>query len=342
MTPHSLITGITGQDGSLIAKVLLESGHRVTGLFRRSSSDNFWRLKELGILDQLNLLEVDIESYGELAGVLSQIQFATIFHLAGSSFTAESFRKPWQTFSVNTFAVFHLLEAVRVNSPESLVVLAGSSEVFGHQESQVGDLVRSASSFLSPINPYGLSHLSNMQVAEYYRNMYGLRIAIPIMFNHESEFRGDQFLTKKLTSGAVRLLNNPSSQILLGNLDAQKDWGSAKEFMNFLAILPESDFVGNFSLGTGKVTSIREIVSRVFEELDIRVEFIGEGLNEKVVNKSTGSVLISVDSRNLRAKETLPYKADTGDCFKIFGAAPIHTVLDILPSMIQFDLKKRV
>ena len=340
MQKNSLVTGINGQDGALIAKMLLDSGQKVTGLFRRSSSDNFWRLRELGILNRIELIEADIESYGELAEILDGRNFNTIYHLAGSSFTAESFRKPWHTFSLNTFAVFHLLEAVKNQSPESLVVIASSSEIFGSNSNQETDLTRKYDSIFGPTNPYGLSHLSNMQVADYYRKMYGLRIVIPIMFNHESEFRGDQFLTKKLSLGAVRLIHNPEVPILLGNLDARKDWGSAREFMHFLLSLADLEFCGNFTLGTGRLTSVREILCEVFTYLGIELEFRGDGLNEKVLNKSTGQVVVCVDPSNLRARETLPFTADPQDCLDIFGRSPAQTVLDILPAMIEFDLKK--
>jgi GDPmannose 4,6-dehydratase len=261
--------------------------------------------------------------------------------LAGSSFTAESFRKPWQTFSVNSFAVFHLLEAVKNHSPESLIVLAGSSEIFGGSLIQETDLTRKSDSIFGPANPYGLSHLSNLQVADYYRKIYDLRIVIPIMFNHESEFRGNQFLSKKLTSGAVGVLHNPEIPIHLGNLDARKDWGSAREFMYFLLSLSDLDFSGNFALGTGRLTSVREILCEVFTYLGIELEFTGDGLNERVLNASTGKVVACVDPRNLRVRETLPYTADPQDCLEIFGRAPAQTVISILPAMIEFDLKRR-
>jgi GDPmannose 4,6-dehydratase len=341
MAKNSLVTGITGQDGALIAKMLLESGQKVSGLFRRSSSDNFWRLRDQGILNSIELIEADIESYGGLSEVLGGRNFNSIFHLAGSSFTAESFRKPWQTFSVNSFAVFHLLEAVKNHSPESLVILASSSEIFGSNSIREADLTRKSDSFFGPTNPYGLSHLSNLQVADYYRKIYDLRIAVPIMFNHESEFRGDQFLSKKLTSGAVGILDNPEIPIHLGNLEARKDWGSAREFMQFLLTLSDLDFSGNFSLGTGKLTSVREILCEVFTYLGIELEFIGSGLNERALNASTGKVVACVDPRNLRVRETLPYKADPQECLEIFGRSPVQTVLNILPAMIEFDLKKR-
>jgi GDPmannose 4,6-dehydratase len=340
MQASNLITGITGQDGSLIAKRLLEQGQRVTGLFRRSSADNFWRLKEMGILDKLTLLEADIESFGELGNILENGKFDKIFHLAGSSFTAESFRKPWQTFSLNTFAVFHILEAVRLKSPHTHLTIAGSSEVFGELESSDVDLIRDSSSRFGPINPYGLSHLSNLQIMNYYRELYSLRIACPIMFNHESEYRGEQFLTKKLSSGIVRIMEDSGYSIVLGNLNAMKDWGSAKEFIEFLYLASENSFDGSFVLGTGHLTSVREIVSRVFEYVGIEIESIGDGLEEKILNRENGRVLVSLDSRNLRVKETPPFKADRIECENIFGDAPSKSVLDVIPDMVEFDLRK--
>ena len=340
MSASSLITGITGQDGALLAKNLVERGDNVTGLFRRSSSDNFWRLKDLGIIDRVEMIEADIESYVGLGDVLSNRKFDTVFHLAGSSFTAESFRKPWQTFSINTSATFHLLEAVKNYSPESLVVLAGTSEVFGNKDNLNTELARGATSYFGPSNPYGLSHLSNMQVAEYYRNTYNLRIVIPIMFNHESEYRGVQFLTKKLCSGVARIHKGNGEPLLLGNMGAKKDWGSAKEFMGFLSSLTQLNFSGNFTLGTGRTTSIRDIVTQLFSILDVEVQFVGTGLDEKVIKKSNGVTLIGVDARYMREKETQPFTADSKDCFEIFGAAPNKTVIDILPDMLNFELRK--
>lgn len=340
MPTSNLITGITGQDGSLLAKQLLDNGQKVTGLFRRSSADNFWRLKELGILERLTFLEADIESFSELGEILRKGNFDKIFHLAGSSFTAESFRKPWQTFSINTFAVFHILEAVRLNSPDTHILIAGSSEIFGESNSNSSNLVRDSSSRFGPINPYGLSHLSNLQIANYYSELYGLRICIPIMFNHESEFRGEQFLTRKLTTGVVRILNDPTYSIVLGNLDAKKDWGSAKEFVNFLHQASEGGSVGSFVLGTGYVTSVREIVSKVFECVGINIESVGFGLEEKILSQDTGRVLVSLNSHNLRTKETPPYVASLSECESFFGSIPKKSVLDIIPDMVEFDLRK--
>jgi len=340
MTTSNLVTGITGQDGSLLAKRLLESGEKVTGLFRRSSADNFWRLKDMGILESLILLEADIESFGELGDILKNEKFDKIFHLSGSSFTAESFRKPWQTFSLNTFAVFHLLEAVRLNSPESHVTIAGSSEVFGEFTSIDSDWIRDSSSRFGPINPYGLSHLSNLQIANYYREIFGLRLTIPIMFNHESEYRGEQFLTRKLSLGVGRVLDNPEYSIVLGNLNAKKDWGSAKEFVKFLQLAGENAIEGSFVLGTGRLTSVREIVSKVFDSVGIEIESIDSGLDEKIVNRVSGRVLVSLDSRNLRVKETPPFIANQVECKNIFGEAPKKSVLDIIPDMVEYDLRK--
>jgi len=338
---HSnLVTGITGQDGSLIAKRLLECGQKVTGLFRRSSSDNFWRLKDMGILERITLIEADIESFIELGEVLKSNSFDNIYHLSGSSFTAESFRKPWQTFSLNTFAAFHLLEAVRLNSPESHVTIAGSSEIFGEFSSVESTWVRNSNSRFGPINPYGLSHLSNLQISNYYREIYGLRIAIPIMFNHESEYRGEQFLTKKLSLGISRILVDQNYSILLGNLNAQKDWGSAKEFVNILRLAGEKEINTNFVLGTGQQTSVRQIVRKVFEHVGIEIESIGNGLEERIVNRQNGRVLVSLDSRNLRVKETPPFVADQIECKNLFGEAPKKTVLDIIPDMVNFELRK--
>lgn len=334
-----LITGITGQDGALLAKSLLDQGHVVHGVLRNATEDNLWRLRDLQIIPDLHLTKLNIADYHLLEDELAREQYSHIFHLAGDSVTAGSFYNPWDTFSCNTGAVINLLESVRRQLSDCTVIIAGSSEIFQGKLGSSEILKRNSLSPLNPTNPYGLSHLSNLEIIKYYRSTYNLKICLPIMFHHESKYRGRQFVTQKIVEGVVRASKGTAGPVMLGNLNSEKDWGSASEFMEFLIHLAKKDINRNLVLGTGRLTSIREILMKVFDQLEMSVVRTGFGLNEQYLDKNRGQLLVGVDSKYFRLKETPAFTADTHEILDVIGNSPTQTVLDVIPSMVDFALK---
>jgi GDPmannose 4,6-dehydratase len=338
MSKKVLITGITGQDGAILSRKLIDIGYKVVGLFRQNTADNFWRLKELGLLEKIELVECEILSYNDsLPKILKDNNFEAIFHFAGSSFTGDSFNKPWHTFSLNTFAVFAILEAIKSSSPETPIFIANSSEIFGQKLSD--KTAMNSKSIFSPINPYALSHLSNINASNYYRNLYNLHISNMILFNHESRYRGNQFLTRKISKGVAEISKGRISPIELGNINMLKDWGSAFEFADAFILMMQKKIRSDITIGTGKLTSIRDLIKVAFGQIDKQVIFVGDGLDEKGLDEKTGRALISINPRYFRQKETFPFVADVTEAKKILNFSPEVTALEIIPDMISYELK---
>ena len=337
MTKRSLITGITGQDGSLMAKKLLEHGHQVFGTYRQTSVDNLWRLRHLGIIDHITLIEAKIDAYESLTELFKSKLFSHLFHFSGASYAAESFSTPWSTFSTNTGAVFRLLESIRKYAPETLALIPCSSEVFDYSLPNLTVTTLSSASGFRPTNPYGLSHSAISEIVDYYRQTFGLRICLPILFNHESEYRDPRFVVKKIVSGVVGLHDPRRGPLQIGNLDAEKDWGSAKEFVSLLHLAAEMELNCSLVMGTGRLTSVREIVSDALKHLNFQFEFVGHGSNEEVVCLQTGRKLVEVSKDLFRLRETPPFIADVEECKSLLGKKPLLTVLEIIPQMLLFE-----
>lgn len=338
MSKKVLITGITGQDGAILSQKLIDLDYEVMGLFRRNTADNFWRLKELGLLEKIELVECEINSYNDsLPKILKNNNFNAIFHFAGSSFTGESFNKPWQTFSLNTFAVYSILEAMKTSSPETPIYIANSSEIFGQKLSDKTEM--NSRSIFSPVNPYALSHLSNINASKYYRNVYNLRISNMILFNHESRYRGNQFLTRKLSKGVAEISKGRNTAIELGNINMLKDWGSAFEFADAFILMMQKEISVDMTIGTGKLTSIRDMIKVAFGHIDKQVKFVGDELNEIVLDEKTGKVLVSINPKYFRQKETFPFVADLSEAKTNLNFIPKITALEVIPDMISYELK---
>lgn len=337
MSKKILITGIAGQDGSLLAKSLLEKGHQVTGTFRRGSLSNLWRLNELGIESRIDLHEYSIGSNPlELTGLVRE-KFDEIYHLAGDSFTADSLRHPLRTLNTNLTGVLEILEAVRNVSPESKIFIASSSEVFGRPSGPSNSV--NETSQRQPLNPYGISHSAILDLIRMFREMYDLQIFTAILFNHESEYRSPQFLSRKLSTGIARILTNHYEVIELGNLNAKRDWGSAREFIEvFQSML---DFAPDtYVLSTGRELSVRDLVSSCFKSVDINPIFQGNGLDETCFDDATGRVLLKVNSKYYRAIETPGLVGDSSKIHAATGWNPKDSIESVLERMLEKDLER--
>lgn len=332
-----LITGVAGQDGSLLAEKLLAEGAEVVGTFRRGSEGNHWRLKELGIQENLTLVEYSSGSNPlELLRLLGG-GFTEIYHLAGDSFTADSFRHPFKTIHTNLVGVTELLESIRDTDVDSKIFIASSSEMFGSQPH--GKQRVSETSSRNPVNPYGISHSAILDLSKFFRDVYKLSVSTGILFNHESEFRGPQFLSRKITSGLARLKIYGGAPLQLGNLNAKRDWGSAREYVGFfqkiLSVAPD-----DFLICTGKSISVRELFIYCCNKVGFRPEFSGAGTEEICVDSNTGQVLMMVSEKYYRPIETSNLVGDNSKLGHAVGSTPNVSIYDVLHEMCEAENRR--
>lgn len=333
-----LITGVTGQDGAILADILSQKGFDVFGASRRNSH-NLWRINELDLAKKINFLNYDATDPSSIDYLLSKHKFSSIFHLAGSSFTVDSIEFPQNTLITNINGTLSLLEAARKYSPESKIFVAGSSEVFSRTTASE-TLKIHENSIRSPINPYGVSHLAIDALVKIYRETHDLKIILGIFFNHESKFRSLQFVTRKITSGLAQIKYGLDKPLRLGNFSASRDWSCASEFMEGVSLLNENSIFGDFIFASGKSTSVRELLNHSAITAGFRPSFEGTGLNEICVDSKTGKVLAVSDQKFYR--KTDPYKivGDSSLMLEAIGWRPTRNILEVVAEMTSADINR--
>jgi len=263
MAKKALITGITGQDGSYLAKLLLDKGYQIYGTYRRVSTSNFWRLQHLGILDKVYLIPSDLSDTGSIIEALKISCPNEIYHLAAQSFVEGSFEAPVSTGDLNGLAVTRLLEAIRHNRPDVRLYFAATSEMFGDNHSTNRPLTEN--DFFNPMSPYAAAKLYGYWISRIYRKGYRLFAANGIMFNHESPLRGLEFVTRKISNDVAKISLGLSKEIRLGNLDAKRDWGYAPEYVESMWRMLQQSEPDDYVVATGEGHSVREFAQRAFE-----------------------------------------------------------------------------
>ena len=260
--PRALISGITGQDGSYLAELLLELGYEVHGLVRRvATEDSAQRFSRLAaIRDRIQLHPVSLESFASLYTVVDQVQPDELYHLAAQTFVSTSFEDAFSTFRSNIDGTHYLLESVRQRAPRCKVYFAASSEMFGNPpESPQSERTR-----MAPCSPYGITKLAGFHLARYYRDAYGLFVSSGILFNHESPRRGMEFVTRKVTSHVARIKRGLCRELALGNLDAERDWGYAPDYVRAAQAMLQQNEADDFVIATGRTHSVRQLCELAF------------------------------------------------------------------------------
>lgn len=267
MPKRAVITGITGQDGSYLAEHLLEQGYEVYGLVRRVAleSPNTRLSRILPLLDRVHLLSANLDSFPSIFGVFSKFQFDECYHLAAQSFVAESFADGFSTMSTNVSGTHYVLETLRTLQPNCRFYFAGSSEMFG----KVQESPQRESTPFHPRSPYGISKVAGFYLAMNYREAYGMFACNGILFNHEGPRRGFEFVTRKITNGAVRVKLGLQENLVLGNLDAQRDWGHAKDYVRAMHLMLQQDAPDDYVIATGETHTVAECCQLAFEELGL-------------------------------------------------------------------------
>jgi GDPmannose 4,6-dehydratase len=330
----ALIIGVTRQDGSLLAKNLLDRGIKVHGTFRRGSSDKFWRINELGIRDKINYHIYNVGNELAFSETVRQVQPNLVFSLAGESFTALSFEEPKQFMTVNIESTVEQLEAIRSHAPEARAFFAGSSEVFG--ECPV-DLKLNEYSTFHPKTPYGVSKLTQYYLVKLYRERYGLNLFNGILFPHESSFRSAEFVTRKIVVGLTHRKYGSAHPLQLGDLSMRRDWGNAVDYVDWMYRLLVAGEPGEFIFGTGKNTSVEEFLLTAASAMNVVLEkhqTDTEGVFEYYDQEDKKLYAVS-DIRKFGANRFSYGAADPSKLQKALGISTETSIIDLASQMIN-------
>jgi GDPmannose 4,6-dehydratase len=268
MSRSALITGITGQDGSYLAKLLLERGYDVHGLFARRTADTLWRLRYLGIDRQVRLIDGDLTDVASLVRAMDTSRPDEVYNLAAQSFVATSWHQPLLTAQVTGLAVTSVLEAIRIVHPKARFYQASSSEMFGKTQAAIQD----ENTLFHPRSPYGVSKLYGHWITVNYRESFGIHASSGILFNHESPLRGLEFVTRKVTDGVARIKLGKQTEIKLGNIDAQRDWGFAGDYVVAMHLMLQQEAPDDYVVATGRTTSVRDMCRIAFAHVGLDYE----------------------------------------------------------------------
>ena len=347
MKKVALITGITGQDGSYLAEFLIDKGYEVHGLMRRSSSFNTARIEHL-YLDEwvrdmkksrlVNLHWADMTDSSSLIRVIGEIKPTEIYNLAAQSHVKVSFDVPEYTADTDALGVLRLLEAVRICGldKQCKIYQASTSELYG----QVQEVPQKETTPFYPRSPYGVAKLYGYWIIKNYRESYGMFCCNGILFNHESERRGETFVTRKITLAAARIAHGLLDKLYLGNLDALRDWGYAKDYIECMWLILQQEQPDDFVIATGEYHTVREFATLAFHHAGIEIEWKGTGLEEQGIDKATGKVLIEVDPKYFRPAEVEQLLGDPSKAKALLGWNPRKTTFEqLVKIMVDHDMK---
>lgn len=332
----AFITGVTGQDGSYLAELLLGKGYEVHGLKRRSSSFNTGRIEHLLDNPMFKLHDGDLADSTNLTRLVKEIQPDEIYNLAAQSHVKVSWDCPEFTAETDAVGTLRLLEAIRINGLEKKTKFyqASTSELFG----LIQEPVQSEKTPFYPRSPYGVAKMYSYWIVVNYRESFGMFACNGILFNHESPRRGETFVTRKITMAAARISLGMQEKLSLGNLNAKRDWGHAKDYVEGMWRILQNDKPEDFVLATGTTTSIRDFVTMTFKELGIDIEWQGSGVDEKGINKATGKVVVDVNPAYFRPAEVELLLGDSTKARTKLGWKPTYDLQMLCHEMVAYDL----
>ncbi len=346
MKKVALITGITGQDGSFLAEFLIEKGYEVHGILRRSSSFNTQRIEHLYLTEwvrdtkqsrQVNLHYGDMTDSSSLIRILQQVRPTEIYNLAAQSHVKVSFDVPEYTAETDAVGTLRILEAVRILGMEKTcrIYQASTSELFG----LVQEVPQKETTPFYPRSPYGVAKQYGFWITKNYRESYGMFAVNGILFNHESERRGENFVTRKITLGAARIAQGMQDKLYMGNLDARRDWGYAKDYVECMWLILQQDEPEDYVIASGEMHTVREFCTMAFHEAGIELRWEGEGVDEKGIDTATGRVLVEVDPKYFRPAEVEQLLGDPTKARTKLGWNPQKTSLaELVRIMVRHDM----
>ena len=334
----AFITGITGQDGAYLAEFLLNKGYQVYGGYRRTSTPNFWRLQYLNIENHpnLNLVEYDLLDPSSAIHLISKIKPNEIYNLAAQSFVSVSFEQPLATSQITGTSVINLLEAIRIVNTKIKFYQASTSEMYG----KIHENPQTEATVFHPRSPYGVSKLFAHWITINYRESYNIFASCGILFNHESPLRGIEFVTRKITDSVAKLHLNKLKCIELGNLDAKRDWGYAKEYVEGMYLMLQHNVPDTYVLATNKAYSVRDFLEMSLQSINIDIEWTGKNENEKGIDKKNGQTIVKINPKYYRPCEVEYLRGNPTKVKTDLGWEYKTSVEDLSKIMVKADIER--
>ena len=328
---HALITGITGQDGSYLAELLLDKGYEVYGLMRRKSVVDYGNVDH--IKDKIHFIYADMTDQTSLIHAMTISQADEVYNLAAQSFVATSWEQPLATAEIDAIGVTNMLEAIRVVKPEAHFYQASTSEMFG----LVQAIPQCETTPFYPRSPYGVAKLYGHWITKNYRESYNLFACSGILFNHESERRGKEFVTRKITNAVARIKQGVQDCVELGNLDSKRDWGHSKDYVHAMWLMLQQDTPDDYVIATNETRTVREFVDTAFACAGIEIEWSGKGVNETGTDKATGKVVVKVNPEFFRPAEVDILLGDPSKAEKTLGWKREIPFQELVSRMVKND-----
>lgn len=328
----ALITGITGQDGSYLAELLLEKGYEVYGIMRRKSVVDYGNVEH--IKDKLNFIYADMTDVVSLIRAMRISQADEIYNLAAQSFVATSWEQPLATADIDALGVTNMLEAIRTVKPEARFYQASTSEMFG----LVQEMPQKETTPFYPRSPYGVANVYGHWITKNYRESYDMYACSGILFNHESERRGLEFVTRKITDAVARIKLGVQDHVELGNMDSKRDWGHSKDYVHAMWLMLQQDKADDYVVATGETRTVREFVELAFGHVGIDVEWKGQGVDEIGVDKATGKTIVTINPKFFRPAEVEVLLGDPAKAEKVLGWKRNISFSQLVEGMVKNDL----
>ncbi len=329
---RALITGITGQDGSYLSELLLEKGYEVYGIMRRKSVVDYGNVEH--IKDKLNFIYADMTDVVSLIRAMRISQADEVYNLAAQSFVATSWEQPLATADIDALGVTNMLEAIRTVKPEARFYQASTSEMFG----LVQEMPQKETTPFYPRSPYGVAKLYGHWITKNYRESYDMYACSGILFNHESERRGLEFVTRKITDAVARIKLGVQDHVELGNMDSKRDWGHSKDYVHAMWLMLQQDKADDYVVATGETRTVREFVELAFGHVGIDVEWKGEGVDEIGVDKATGKTIVKVNPKFFRPAEVDVLLGDPAKAESTLGWKREISFSQLVERMVKNDM----
>ena len=335
MKKIALITGVSGQDGAYLSKLLLEKNYKVVGTDRRSARASNWRLKRLGIENKIIFEEMEIGEIYEVDRIFNKYNFDEVYNLAAQSFVGTSFNSPLNTSNITGLGVLRILETIKAKNKRIKFYQASSSEMFG----DVLENFQSEKTPLNPQSPYAIAKVFGHYMTQNYRESYGMYAVSGILFNHESPLRGEEFVTRKIIIGLIKIIKGDLDYLELGNINAKRDWGFAKEYVEAMWLMLQQKKPEDYVVSTGKTYSIKDFINKTVKILNLKTKWTGKGLNEKLLNTSNGKIIVKINPKFFRPAEVNILKGNASKARTKLKWVPKTNLENLIKIMINDELK---
>jgi len=336
MAKTAVITGIGGQDGAYLAQLLLEKGYKVVGTDRRRVDQHYWRLNKLGIRKDIEVAYMDLLELGNIFNVMKKYQPDEVYNLAAQSFVGASFEMPLLTADVDAIGVLRILEAIRTVSPHTKFYQASTSEMFG----EVLETPQKETTPLNPRSPYGVAKVFGHYIVKNYRESYDMFACSGILFNHESPLRGLEFVTRKITNAVAMIKLGKQEKLSLGNMDAKRDWGFAKDYVEGMWRMLQHEKADDYVLSMGEMYSVRSFVEICFKKAGFDIEWKGTGLDEKGYDTKSGKCLIEINEKYYRPAEVELLLGDSSKARNVLSWNPKTSFEELVDLMLENDINE--